>query len=109
MEANTKFKVGDTLVSKADGFWRVDAITEDRYLVRDIITQLTGYIPFEHEQNWHVATESDLRRYDGCDDFSEEPTNCDECIQKCIHRKWGKVCEHFVSPRQKMRRIMEED
>ena len=108
MEANTKFKVGDTLVSKADGFWRVDAITEDRYLVRDIISQLTGYIPFEHEQNWHIATEEDMHRYDSEDEEDKKPVGCDDCVQKCAHRHWNDVCEYFTT-REDWLKLMEQD
>ena len=48
-----KFKVGDILRAKCDGIWRVDYVRDGRYLVTDIISQLTGNIPIEEQDVWH--------------------------------------------------------
>ena len=32
---------------------------------------------------------------------------CDTCVQSCIHRKWGHVCEYYTTAED--RRKLEED
>ena len=34
---------------------------------------------------------------------------CDACIQKCIHRKWGKVCEYYATAEDRVLRLKEGD
>ena len=35
--------------------------------------------------------------------------SCKECIQKCTHRKWGKVCEYYATAEDRVVRLKEDD
>lgn len=52
--ANLKFKIGDIVVSKCDGQWKIEDIKSDRYLVRDTISWITGHILFSQQDNWEI-------------------------------------------------------
>ena len=58
-----KFKVGDTIVAKCDGFWKIDYIQDGKYLVTDILSGLTGYVPIKEQDVWSLMTDEDKKRY----------------------------------------------
>ena len=35
--------------------------------------------------------------------------DCKDCIQKCIHRKWGHICEYYATARDRVIRLKEEE
>ena len=35
-------------------------------------------------------------------------SDCKDCIQKCIHRKWGHICEYYATAEDRFIRLKED-